>query len=577
MRFIHPLCILICLAFATACFLPGQEFVTPSNPRLVTQAVDEGVRTALPGNIHPMARREFDRGEAPADLKMDRMLLILKRSPEQESALEQLVEAQQDIHSASYHQWLTPAQFGERFGPAASDVDAVTQWLASNGLEVSKVSASRQFIEFSGSAAQVKQAFGTVIHSFQVNGGQHWANVGNPSIPTALAGVVAGIDSLHNFEKSAQHIARGAYSPTSGKFEARSPDYTILNGTNGPPDYAVGPYDFAAIYDLLPLWNATPTAINGAGETIAIAGRSDINPADAPTFWSFFGLDGVHAPQPKLTITYNGVNPGKNADESEADIDTQWSGAVAPGSTISFVTSASTTTTDGIDLSSLYIVDNGLAPVMSVSFGECEAALGTGGVQFFGSLWEQAAAQGISVFVSTGDNGAAGCDSPSLPAQDGLQVNGLASTPFNVAVGGTDFNQYNGWSTYWSTTNAAITGQSAVGYIPETTWNDSCANGILSLVSGGTTNAEANCNNATFKSFLNSSGGSGGESTSWLKPVWQTGTPSDNARDLPDVSLFASNGFLGSYYVYCQSDIPNGGCTPSNGAGRPARPKVFRD
>jgi hypothetical protein len=198
--------------------------------------------------------------------------------------------------------------------------------------------------------------------------------------------------------------------------------------------------------------------------------------------------------------------------------------------------------------------------VLSESYGACESSMGATGVQFYGSLWEQAAAQGISVFVSSGDNGAAGCDDPGGPAQYGLQVNGIASTPFNAAVGGTDFNQYQTWSTYWNSTNNEITKQSAKGYIPETSWNDSCTNAIFESFSGGSTSAEANCNNPSFKPYLDSTAGAGGESSIWLKPVWQTGTPSDNARDLPDISLFASNGFLNSYYLVCQSDLYGGAC-----------------
>ena len=536
-----------------------QSSAAPSaSRRLVTQFVDDSRRTSLLGNVHPLARREFDRGEAPSDLPLSRMVMILKRSSEQQATLDRLIEDQQDVHSPAYHQWLTPQQFGERFGPAAADIDAVTQWLGSSGLEVSQISKSRLFIEFSGTAAQVREAFGTPIHRFAVNGEQHWANVSNPTIPTAIAPVVAGIDSLHNFQKQAQHTSLGAYSATSRKLISSSPAYTFWGGTGTANQYALAPYDFAAIYDLLPLWTATPTAITGAGQTIAIVGRSDINPLDAEAFWNFFGLDGVHAPEPKLVITYNGPNPGMNGDESEADIDTQWSGAVAPGATINFVTSQSTTTTDGVDLSALYIIDNNLAPVLSESYGQCEKSLGTSGVQFYGSLWEQAAAQGISVFVSSGDSGAAGCDSPSGPADLGLQVNGIASTPFNAAVGGTDFNQYQTWSTYWNSTNDPLTSRSAKGYIPETTWNDSCTNEILQFATGGSTNAEANCN--SFTSLRESTGGGGGQSSTWLKPVWQTGTPNDNARDLPDVSLFAGNGFLDSYYFVCQSDVYHEGC-----------------
>jgi hypothetical protein len=525
-----------------------------------SQAVDDGARVKLPGNVHPLARAEYDRGEAPSDLRAERMLLVLKRSPERESALLRLIQEQQDRNSPSYHRWLTPDQVGKRFGPSDSDIAAVTEWLRSNGFEVSLVSRSLLFIEFSGTAGQVKQAFGTAIHRIEANEEQHWANIDNPTIPAALAPVVANIDSLNDFQRQAQHVSLAEFTATRGNRLSPSPAYTFIGGTGQENDYAVTPYDFAAIYDVLPLWSAAPTAVNGTGQTIGIVGRSDINPADATFFWSSFGLDGIHAPEPTLVITYNGPNPGLTADESEADIDTQWSGAVAPGATIDLVTSQSTTTTDGVDLSALYIVDNNIAPVMSESYSECEQSLGAGGVQFYDSLWEQAAAQGISVIVSSGDSGAAGCDNPGLPAQLGLQVNGIASTPFNVAVGGTDFNQYQDWSTYWNSTNAPVTQQSAKGYIPETTWNDSCTNSVVQYLTGGSTVAETNCNNPDFASLLISTGGGGGSSSSWLKPGWQTGTPSDSARDLPDVSLFAGNGFLGSYYFVCQSDMAGGNC-----------------
>lgn len=558
MRFRSLLFVLL-FAAGTREVLTAQQVGDSTSPApLVTQLVDDRVRVTLPHNVHPLARPQFDQGEAPADLPLGRMLMVLKRSPEQEAALERLLEHQQDISSPSYHQWLTPQQFGERFGPASADIDNVTQWLASSGFQVTRISASHLFIEFSGNPSQVRQGFGTPIHRFVVNGQQHYANSSDPTIPAALAPVVAGIDSLNSFQKQAQNIPLGSYSVASRRLDA--PAYTFGGGTNQASDYAIVPYDFATIYDVLPLWNAAPTPINGAGQTIAIVSRSDINPADAPTLWSYFGLDGTHAPEPKLVVTYKEPNPGKTADEAEADIDTQWSGSVAPGATVNLVVSASTATTDGVDLSALYIVDNNLATVLSESYGACESSMGATGVQFYGSLWEQAAAQGISVFVSSGDNGAAGCDDSGGPARYGLQVNGIASTPFNAAVGGTDFNQYQNWSTYWNSTNNAITKQSAKGYIPETTWNDSCTNAIFKTFSGGSASAEANCNNPGFNSYLDSTAGSGGESSTWLKPVWQTGTPGDNARDLPDISLFASNGFLNSYYLVCQSDLYGGAC-----------------
>jgi hypothetical protein len=537
-------------------------------PVLVTQAVDNTVRTSLPGNVHPLARAEFDRGEAPADLPLHRMLLVLKRSPEQETALRSLIDNQQDKNSPNYHRWVTPEEFGTRFGASDYDIAAVTNWLIASGFEVSQVSQGRTAIEFSGTAGLVKQAFGTAIHKFVVKGEEHWANVNDPSIPSALAPVVAGLDSLHNFQKKAQNKFIGTYSEKSKQLTSPQPDFTFPGGcTQSGNCYALVPYDFATIYDLLPLWNATPK-INGTGQTIAIVGRTGIDPTDPPTFWNLFGLDGVHAPQPTLVITPNGPMPDINGDEAEADIDIQWSGAAAPGATINFVTSASTETTDGVDLSALYIVNNNVAPVMSESYGQCELGLGQGGVNFYGLLWEQAAAQGITAMVSTGDNSAAGCDNPGSPAQFGLNVNGLGSTPFNVAVGGTDFNQFTTDPlTYWKQTNDPITQESAKGYIPETTWNDSCANPLFQFVQGGTTNPETNCNNPSFAGFLDSVGGSGGNSLAWLKPSWQTGTPSDNSRDLPDVSLFASDGFLGSFYIICAKDLTGGVCDLNNFAG----------
>ena len=530
-------------------------------PVLVTQTVDNSVRTVLKGNVHPLARAEYDQGEVPASMPLHRMLLVLKRSDQQETVLRHLIENQQFKNSPSYHQWLTPQQFGAQFGPADSDVAAVVAWLTASGFEVTQVSNGRTVIEFNGTAGQVKQAFGTALHKYLVKGEEHLANSTDPSIPTALAPVVAGFNSLHDFRKKPQNVFVGNYSEKTKQLKRATPEYTYAGGCstdNNLDCFALGPYDFATVYDLLPLWNATPTAINGAGQTIAIVGETDIDPTDATDFWTLFGLDGTHAPQPTLNIITNGPDPGFTGDEPEADIDTQWSGAAAPGATIDFVTSATTETEQGVDLSALYIIDNNLASIMSESYGQCELALGQGGVDFYGAIWEQAAAQGISVMVSTGDTGAAGCDS-GPDAQYGLNVSGLASTPWNAAIGGTDFNQYNKWSTYWNTTNAAVTQQSVKTgtYIPETTWDNSCTNPLF-VTQGWGANTEAVCNNSELNAQF--AGGSGGESIAWLKPTWQTSTPNDNSRDLPDVSLFASNGFLGTFYIICEKDQTGGTC-----------------
>jgi hypothetical protein len=439
----------------------------------------------------------------------------------------------------------------------------------------------RTVLEFSGSASQVREAFHTSIHKYVVNGEQHWANAVDPSIPTALTPAVAGIASLNNFPRRAMHSLAGRFTRDSATGKIK-PDYTYPGGCvennfdNGACLYGLGPYDFATIYDVQPLWTA---GINGTGQTIAIVGESNINIQDVADFRSMFGL-----PVNNPNIILNGPDPGIQGDESEADIDVQWSGAVAPNATIDFVVSQSTETTAGIDLSATYIVDNNLAPVMSESYGQCELGLGTAGNQFYNTLWQQAAAEGITVFVSAGDNGAAGCDnfdaSPPAPAEFGLQVSGFASTPYNVAVGGTDFNDFSNPSTYWSTTNNPTTQASALSYIPEIPWNDSCTNPLFASL-GFSTVAETNCNNGQLINFVLPEGGSGGVSKcttpsgstpascagGYAKPTWQSGpgVPADGKRDIPDVSLFASNGFLGSFYIICQSDQTGGSCNVAGG------------
>jgi hypothetical protein len=582
-----PRIISLVLAVLTALvFLPvsGRAQTSPAAPRITTP-VDEAVLTTLRGNTHPLARPEFDQGAAPPNLPMDRMLLVLKRSSEQESALQTMLDQQHDKSSANYHRWLTPDEFGQQFGPADQDIQAITSWLQSHGFQVARVGRGRTAIEFSGTAAQVRDAFRTEIHSYLVGGAQHWANGSDPQIPTALAPVVSGVAALNNFPiRPLLHVA-GAFSKSAATGEvkpisapsgpansaAAKPQFTLSDSSCEPACYALGPADFGTIYNVLPLWN---TQINGTGQSIGIVGQSNINPQDVRDFQSMFGLP-ANDPQ----IILNGPDPGLVLDgsETEALLDTEWSGAIAPGAKIIFITSASTNTDSGADLSALYAVDNDVSPVLSVSFGLCELFLGTTGNQFHSALWEQAAAEGITVVVATGDSGSAGCDffsgfSPQ-PAQFGLAVSGWASTPFNVAVGGTDFLNFgpsfnvNSPSPYWNTSNSTH-GLSAKGYVPESTWNSTCTDqGFASLSLGFESSAEARCNDPALASLVATNGGSGGRSNcttsdgvdvptcsiGYPRPSWQA-IANDTVRDLPDVSLFASDGFWGSFYIVCEAD-----------------------
>ena len=476
----------------------------------VTQAVDNSVRVPLPGNTHPLARAEFDQGAAPADLPMKRMMLVLKRSPDQESTLRQLLDSQQDKNSPNYHRWVTPKEFGVRFGPADSDVAAISNWLKSSGFQVSPVSVGRTVIEFSGTAAQVQAAFQTSIHKYAVNGKQHWANASDPQIPAALQPVVAGVSALHNFFKAPQ-IAK------TEKVAAIFNQSPVPNVTFADGRHALGPKDYAKIYSF---GSTFPGTINGTGVTIAVVARSEYDTADISDFYGAFGQT-RNPPQ----VIFNGDNPGNlgGGEEAEAILDATWSGILAPGATIYFVLSASTNTSDGVDLSEEYIVDNNLADIMTESFGSCEFFASSAHVAFAAGVAEQAAAEGITYTVSSGDSGAEGCDRPSQPSAMGPVSPSLVSgTPFNISVGGTMFNEGTQVSKYWGASPPLA--ETALSYIPENVWNESCTTATCGTSAGLWS-------------------GGGGASSVFPKPSWQsgvTGIPNDGARDQPDVSLTAA-------------------------------------
>jgi hypothetical protein len=481
----------------------------------IVQPLNESQLITLKGNTHPLARAEFDRGTAPTTLPMDRMLLVLKRSPEQQLELTRLLDQQQDKNSPQYHAWLTPQEFGRRFGPSDDDIRTITGWLQAHGFEVNKVANGRTVIEFSGNAGQVREAFHTPIHKYLVKGEEHWANAGDLQIPAALTPVVAGVNTLHNFYKKPLHGASKQVPMSS----VVGPDAT---GTDG--SHALVPGDFAVIYNINPVYSQ---GIRGDGATIAVVGRTNFDPQDVGDYWSLFS-----SRSNSLRITTNGPDPGivSFGEQVEATLDVTWSGAIAPGASVNFVLSASTNATDGVDLSELYIVDNNAGDVMTESFGQCELAFSPSQATAISQLAEQAAAEGITYMVSTGDTGASGCDNLGENVGSGqVSANMLSATPFNVAVGGTLFNEHGQNSLYWNSTNSSDF-HSAKSYIPENAWNETCTGGCPDfpppLAAGG-----------------------GGASMFFSKPIWQTGVsgiPSDGKRDQPDVSFTAAahDGYL---------------------------------
>jgi len=334
---------------------------------LITHAIDESQLTTLKGNTHPLARPEFDLGTAPASLPMERMLLVLKRSPEQEAALRKLLDDQQDKNSPSYHKWLTPEQFGKQFGPTDADMQTITSWLQSHGFQVGSTKG-RTVLEFSGSASQVQEALHTAIHKYIVKGEQHWANASDPQIPTALTPAVTGVLTLHNFLKKPHlHLAKEPVLAEVVHNGKGKPQVTFPPQNGQPALHALAPQDFAKIYSS-PAFSGGAT---GSGVTIGVVGRSNLfnGGEDVQDIASnVFGCCG------NFQIVLNGPDPGDvgGSDEAEATLDTTWSGATAPGATAEFVVSATTNSTDGVDLSEAYIVENNLTDIMTESFGACE-------------------------------------------------------------------------------------------------------------------------------------------------------------------------------------------------------------
>jgi len=578
------------LVLSLALVVLGQTSANAPRARvLIQRPIDPDRLFTLAGNTRSEANAQNDRGRVPDAFPMDHMLLQLRRSPEREQALKVLIDQLHDSKSSNFHQWLTAEELGQRYGPAAQDVDTVVEWLRSAGFKVNTVYPSGMVIDFSGTAGEVLAAFHTEIHRLSVNGQNHIANMSDPQIPEALAPVVAGVVSLHDFRPHPMLKRLAQYTATYA----------------GTPYYPLVPADLATIYDLNPAFSAGYT---GQGQTIAVVEDSDLYAiSDWSTFRETFGLSNTYPSGSLQTIHPappsggdNCSDPGADTyygDDYEATLDAEWASAAAPNASIALATCSNSDTTFGGLLAAQNLI-NGNAPpqIISMSYGFCEAGNGATANAAYNSTFQQAVAEGLSIFVSAGDEGAASCDAGYSSATHGIGVSGFASTPYNVAVGGTDFaDTYQGANnTYWSPSNSPTYG-SALSYIPEMPWNDSCAGSALATSYGFSVGYGPGgfCGSVQAQQygFFEVAGGSGGPSgcatgapaenlvvggtcQGYSKPSWQAGVsgiPKDGVRDLPDVSMFAANGLWGHYYVTCFTDPNNYGApcigAPINWAG----------
>ena len=546
-----------------------------------------GPIVALAGNVHRLALPQFDQGGVDPALQLGTITLMTAPTIAQQQALKQLLAQQQDPRSSNYHKWLTPEQFADRFGLSQNDIQQIAAWLESEGFTNVHPARGRNWVSFTGTAAQVESALRTSIHHYNVNGTMHYANATAPMIPQALAGIVTGFRGLTDFKPHPMNKKR------------TRPYYSSSSVGD-----VIAPGDIATIYDITPLYNS---GVDGTGQKLAVMGQTEIYLADLNDFRSGFGLSALSCTvdgtglitacnDPHFKYVLDGSSIlSHNGDVSEADLDLEWSGAVAKGAQIIYVNSTDTFT------SYYYAVDNDIAPVISLSYGFCEFddnhVLSTTGQPLADEMeLQKANAEGITFVNSSGDSGAAECDSSSETiATGGLALSYPASSPEVTGAGGTGI-VFADWTspTYWGTTNGA-NGGSALSYVPEQTWNDDyeiyqfCQQNSSSFCTQGGPTKQPGwvsiTSEATAQSDIGISSTGGGASncaiqnannsacvSGFPKPSWQTVTVSGTSTRLsPDISFFASPNFPG--YIFCTelSELGDGGtgstCAPGGSAG----------
>jgi subtilase family serine protease len=552
---------------------------------LITQPIDESQLVRLAHNTRPEANAKNDRGAEPDGFLMDHMLLQLKRDPQVEREFAAYIETLTDKSSPNFRHWMMADEQGEKYGLDQQDIDTVTAWLQTHGFTVGYVYPNRMVIDFSGTAGQIREAFHTEIHQLEVRGESHYANMSDPKIPAALAPAIEGIVSMNNFKPHPM-------------IERRQPAEYTFAGCGGDC-FAMVPADFQTVYNVTPLLKA---GLTGKGMTVVVVEDTNSFSNDWATYQSTFGLKSYGGTLTTVHPDKNGncTNPGVNGADVEADLDVEMVTAIAPAAHVELASCTDTATFGGLLAIENLISAGSPPPIISMSYGVCEVVSGAAQNAAFNTAFQSAAAAGVSMFVSAGDNGSSLCARDfsvgNTKAVSGIGVTGWGESIYNVAVGGTDFEDvYNAneggkpLSTYWNSTNTSTFG-SAKSYIPEIPWNGSCAGYLLYHIEGFTSpfGASGFCNSTTGQNFLSTGAGSGGPSncakgagnsslatvedtscTGYAKPTWQQGifgNPADGVRDVPDVSLFASAGSPWSHYIVeCFSDVSNGG-TPCTGA-----------
>lgn len=499
----------------------------PQLPNRIALTIDATQTVPIQGSVMPMALPQNDVGRVDGDKRLSGITIYFKLTQTQQGELGTLVRAQQTPGSPAYHKWLTPAEYGSRFGLSGNDITTIQTWLEQQGFVVDRISNSRTSITFSGTAHQVESAFQTEIHSYRIGNETHFANATNFTIPNALADVIQSIRNVDDFRP--KPFVRFHTSRTG----TVNPAFTSAQ----TGDHYIQPGDVSIIYDIKAAYSA---GFTGTGQSIAIVGQSEINLSDIENFQSAAGLT---VKEPTLVLVPNSGNPAySSGDEAESDLDLEYSGGIGKGAAIYLVyvgNSANYSVWDSMQ----YAVDTDIAPIISMSYGGCEPDLSSSDYSTLEAILEEGASQGQSIIVASGDTGSTACyadlSSNSSPTseEEELAVNYPASSAYVTALGGTEFpaaDIQSSNTTYWDSASGSDVVTSAKSYIPEQVWNDDSASNGAEYALGA---------------------GGGGTSIYTARPSWQsgvTGIPSGSYRLVPDISLDSSPENAG--YLYCTSD-----------------------
>jgi len=530
----------------------GLASQTTERPNRITQELTPGPVVTLSGTVHPLTREASDLGEANPGLRMESMTLSIAPSAAEKAELDALVEAQQNPKSVQYHRWLTQEQFGARFGLAEADLSRVTGWLEAQGFTVKSVAPSRNLITFSGTVAQAEAVFRTQIHQYRIGADTRIGNDREISIPQGLAGVVTGIGGLSGFRPRPQAAVKRL-----------DPQFTSQFSGN----HFLAPGDWATIYNVTLIYNAGYT---GTGMHVGIAGQTHFPQADIDDFRAAAGLSATKLNMVCISTADCTNLAGESVgDVSEADLDVEWSGGIAPNATVDFIYAAADDPEQDVFSAAVYLVttykvDGAVVPVISISYASCETQFSENMRASFDGILEEAAAQGQSVLNSSGDAGAAGCDQGNTIATQGAVADYPAASPYVTGVGGTTFSPDGsagtpepGANEYWSYSSTADIISSALQYIPETSWNDTSYDQSQDLASTPIS-------------------GGGGVSLYYAMPSWQwapgnfSGAP---MRFLPDVAFSASADH--DPYLLCSQEFTS--ATDPSQTGGPSCVDGFRD